>query len=218
VGGGVGGAFVNPNLLFKLANNAALIGWILLIFLPRWRWSARLIAPVLVPALLAALYSWLVVTQFGHSPGGFSSLTSVALLFQNRAMLLAGWVHYLAFDLFVGSWEVRDSQAAGIRHYLVVPCLILTFLFGPAGWFLYFLIRSTANRSGVIESAEEAALSAPHNDIRDYMISDRPIATANWSAKAPINQSMSFAIGVPSGPVSGTSIHEQRKQTQPRCP
>lgn len=155
---------MNPNLLFRLANNAALIGWIVLIFLPRWRWSARLIAPVLVPALLAVLYSLLVVTQFGHSPGGFSSLTSVALLFQNRAMLLAGWVHYLAFDLFVGSWEVRDSQAAGIGHYLVVPCLILTFLFGPAGWFLYLLIRSTANRSGVIESAEEAALSAPHND------------------------------------------------------
>jgi hypothetical protein len=152
---------VNPNLLFRLANNAALIGWISLIFLPRWRWSARLIAPVLIPALLASLYLLLVVTQLGHSPGGFSSLNSVALLFQNRAMLLAGWIHYLAFDLFVGSWEVRDSQAVGIRHYLVVPCLIVTFLFGPAGWFVYFLVRSAANRSVVIESAGEAALSAP---------------------------------------------------------
>jgi hypothetical protein len=149
---------MNPDLLFKLANNAALIGWISLIFLPRWRWSARLIAPVLIPALLAALYSLLVVTQFGHFPGGFSSLSSVALLFQNRAMLLAGWVHYLAFDLFVGSWEVRDSQALGIRHYLVVPCLILTFLFGPAGWLLYFFIRSAANRSAVIESHENPHL------------------------------------------------------------
>jgi hypothetical protein len=164
---------VNSNLLFKLANNAALIGWISLIFLPRWRWSARLIAPVLIPALLAVLYSLLVVTQFGHSPGGFPSLSSVALLFQNRGMLLAGWVHYLAFDLFVGSWEVRDSQAAGIRHYLIVPCLLLTFLFGPAGWVLYLLIRSVANRSGVIEKAEQAALSASHNDIRDNMIRDR---------------------------------------------
>jgi hypothetical protein len=183
MGRGAGGAFVSPNLLFKLANNAALVGWILLIVLPRWRWSARLIAPVLIPALLAVLYSFLVVTQFGHSPGGFSSLSLVALLFQNQTMLLAGWVHYLAFDLFVGSWEVRDAQAVGIRHYLVVPCLILTFLFGPAGWCLYLLIRSVANRSGVIENAEEAELSAPHNDIRDDMIHDTPIATANWSAK-----------------------------------
>lgn len=106
-------------------------------------------------------------------PGGFSSLSSVALLFQNRGMLLAGWVHYLAFDLFVGSWEVRDSRAAEIRHYLIVPCLLLTFLFGPAGWVLYLLIRSVANRIGVIENAEEAALSASHNDIRDNMIRDR---------------------------------------------
>jgi hypothetical protein len=152
VGGGIGGAFVNPDLLFKLANNAALIGWTSLVFLPRWRWSARLIAPVLVPVLLAALYSFLVMTQFGHSPGGFSSLASVALLFQNQAMLLAGWLHYLAFDLFVGSWEVRDAQRIGVPHYLVVPCLVLTFLFGPAGWLLYLLIRSVALRTVGIDN------------------------------------------------------------------
>jgi hypothetical protein len=150
---------VNPNLLFRLASNAALLGWILLIFLPRWRWSARLIAPVLVPALLAALYSWLAVTQFGHSPGGFSSLASVALLFQNRAMLLAGWVHYLAFDLFVGSWEVRDAQRIGIAHYLVVPCLVLTFLFGPAGWLFYVLIRGVAIRTAGIENDRGSSLA-----------------------------------------------------------
>jgi hypothetical protein len=147
---------VNLNLLFRLANNAALIGWILLIFLPRWRWSARLIAPVLVPASLAALYSLLVATQFGHSPGGFSSLRSVALLFQSPAILLAGWVHYLAFDLFVGSWAVRDAQRIGIAHYLVVPCLILTFFFGPAGWLLYALIRSIAIRTVGIENGQDS--------------------------------------------------------------
>ncbi len=153
---------MNPSLMFKLANNAALIGWISLIFLPRWRWSARLIAPVLVPASLAALYSFLVVTHFEHSPGGFSSLASVALLFQNRAMLLAGWVHYLAFDLFVGSWEVRDAQRIGIAHYLVVPCLVLTFLFGPAGWLLYILIRSMAIRTVGIENDGSAQpMSSP---------------------------------------------------------
>jgi hypothetical protein len=143
---------VNPDLLFNLANSAALIGWISLIFLPRWRWSARLIAPILVPALLAALYSLLVVTQFRHSPGGFSSLASVALLFQNRAMLLAGWVHYLAFDLFIGSWEVRDAQRIGVAHYLTLPCLVLTSLFGPAGWLLYILIRSGAIRTVGVDS------------------------------------------------------------------
>ena len=57
-------------------------------------------------------------------------------------LLLAGWIHYLAFDLFVGSWEVRDAQERGIPHLAVVPCLLLTFMFGPAGWFLYNLVRA----------------------------------------------------------------------------
>lgn len=137
---------MKADLLFRVANNVALLGWLILIFLPRWRWAARLICPVLIPVLLSATYTVLAVAQFGHG-GGFSSLSSVALLFQNRYMLFAGWVHYLAFDLFVGSWEVRDSQRIGIKHFLVAPCLILTFLFGPAGWLLYFLLRSVATRS-----------------------------------------------------------------------
>lgn len=148
---------MTPDVLFRIANNIALLGWIVLIVLPRWRWSARLIAPVLIPALMAMIYVTMVVTQFGRGPGGFTSLSSIALLFQNRRMLLAGWVHYLAFDLFVGSWEVRDSQRIGIARYLVTPCLILTFLFGPVGWLLYFLIRSVAIKSVRIQASSEAA-------------------------------------------------------------
>lgn len=138
---------MNLDLVFRSANNAAVVGWLFLVFLPRWRWSARLIAPVLIPVLLAGLYAGLVVTEFGQSKGRFSSLALVGQLFQNPAMLLAGWIHYLAFDLFVGSWEIRDAQQIGIAHYLVIPCLILTFLFGPAGWLLYFVVRSVATRS-----------------------------------------------------------------------
>jgi ABA4-like protein len=138
---------MNPDFLFRIANNLALFGWLVLIFLPRWRWAARLVGPVLIPVPLSAIYATLVINVFGHAGGGFTSLSSVALLFQNRYILLAGWVHYLAFDLFVGSWEVRDAQRIGIAHHLVVPCLILTFLFGPAGWLLYFLVRTVATRS-----------------------------------------------------------------------
>jgi hypothetical protein len=121
---------VTADLLFRISNNVALLGWLSLIFLPRWRWGFRLIGATLIPMLLATLYAMLVVTRFGHG-GGFRSLAAVGVLFQNRFMLLAGWVHYLAFDLFVGSWEVRDAQRIGIAHYLVVPCLVLTFLVGP---------------------------------------------------------------------------------------
>ena len=64
-------------------------------------------------------------------------------------MLLAGWIHYLAFDLLVGTWEARDSRERGIPHLLLVPCLILTFLFGPAGWLLYLGMRSVRSPSSM---------------------------------------------------------------------
>ena len=154
---------MNPDFIFKISNNFVLIGWLLLVFLPRWRWSARLIAPALIPVLLSGLYTTLVIQEPSHSSGGFSSLPLVAQLFQNRAILLAGWVHYLAFDLFVGSWEVRDAQQIGIAHYLVVPCLILTFLLGPAGWLLYFAVRSVATRSLGVNNIYDSAASTSVN-------------------------------------------------------
>ena len=80
-----------------------------------------------------------------RAEGGFSSLAGVAALFREPWLLLAGWVHYLAFDMLVGNWEVRDARSRGIPHLLVVPCLVLTFLFGPAGWLLYTGVRSLKN-------------------------------------------------------------------------
>ena len=62
-------------------------------------------------------------------------------LFANPWLLLAGWVHYLAFDLFIGAWQVRDAKRTGLSHLLVVPCLVLTFLFGPIGLLLYLALR-----------------------------------------------------------------------------
>ena len=101
-----------------------------------------------MPALFAVLYVGLVVTMFGRSEGGFSTLAGVAALFTNPWMLLAGWLHYLAFDLLIGTWEVRDAQERGIPHLLVVPCLFLTLMFGPAGWLLYLAVRSAFRATG----------------------------------------------------------------------
>jgi hypothetical protein len=93
--------------------------------------------------------------HFGEPGGGFGSLSQVSQLFQNPYKLLAGWIHYLAFDLFVGSWEVRDAQRLGIHHLLVVPCLALTFLLGPIGLLLYLALRFTMKRRFIIN--EETA-------------------------------------------------------------
>jgi hypothetical protein len=126
---------------FDVLNLVAMGAWVLLALSP---WLPRVTATVtgkVVPAFLAAVYVVLVAANFGGSEGGFSSLAGVALLFSEPWILLAGWTHYLAFDLLVGNWEMRDARTRGIAYALVLPCLVLTFLFGPAGWLLYAIIR-----------------------------------------------------------------------------
>jgi hypothetical protein len=102
-----------------------------------------MITTKLVPSFFAVVYTGIIISVFGRAPGGFSTLAGVGVLFSNPWLLLAGWVHYLAFDLLIGSWELEDAAERGIAHWVVVPCLLLTFLFGPAGWLLYRIVRST---------------------------------------------------------------------------
>ena len=142
--------------LFTLTTTAVLPAWLLLVLLPRWRWTARLVTAVLLPGLLGLVYLWLVVSHWGSNPeAGYDSLAEVAALFADPWLLLAGWVHYLAFDLFIGAWEVRDAQRLGIPHLAVVPCLVLTFLFGPVGLVAYLALRGALRRR--LSLGEEAA-------------------------------------------------------------
>src|ERR1700730_18585605 len=137
---------MSPEQLFSIANAIALVSWLLLAILPRRRWVSDVVTGKVVPGLFAALYIGLVVAVFGRAEGGFSTLAGVAALFTNSSLLLAGWVHYLAFDLLIGRWEVRDAQERGIPHVFVVPCLFLTFMFGPAGWLLYLTLAANSSR------------------------------------------------------------------------
>ena len=138
---------MTPDRVFSLCSYLALAGWAILIFAGRMRWAARLITGAIIPLAIALLYGYLIAAHWGEKQGGFDTLEGVAALFSNRWLLLAGWIHYLAFDLFIGSWEVRDAQTNGISHLLVIPCLILTFLFGPVGLLAYFAIRFSKTRS-----------------------------------------------------------------------
>jgi hypothetical protein len=116
--------------------------------LPRWRLTPLVTACVL-PSILAVVYLVLIVGNIGSAEGGFgnfNSLEGVKRLFSVDALLLAGWIHYLAFDLFVGSWEVRDAQRSGIRHWFVLPCLVLTLMLGPVGLLSYWVLRGIVAR------------------------------------------------------------------------
>jgi hypothetical protein len=132
--------------IFLIANTTALLSWIFLAVAPRWKWTRKIILSGSIPLLLSVAYLVLIVLFFGKAEGGFSSLAGVMKLFGNQWAALAGWIHYLAFDLFVGSWEVKDAQELGISHWFVLPCLFLTFMFGPIGFLLYNVIRLFATK------------------------------------------------------------------------
>jgi hypothetical protein len=132
---------VTANQTFDLLNLVALTAWVLLALPPRLPRLATTVTGVIVPAALAGVYAVIVLANWPGSEGGFSSLPDVAALFASPWLLLAGWTHYLAFDLLVGNWEMQDARARGVPYLLVLPCLALTFLFGPAGWLLYVLVR-----------------------------------------------------------------------------
>lgn len=136
---------MTPEQAFSILNMLTTAAWLLLVILPRLRWTSTVV-PLVAALLLAIVYAALVAASFGRSEGGFSTLTDVRALFENPWMLLAGWTHYLAFDLFIGGWEARDAQRRGIPHLLIVPALLVTFLFGPAGLLLYVAIRSAYAR------------------------------------------------------------------------
>jgi hypothetical protein len=137
---------MTPVALFSLASAAVLPGWIALAFAPLARARMVLVAR-LIAVLLSGLYVTLLVTGLageGPPPGaGFDTLEGVRLLLSSPEALLAGWVHYLVFDLWVGSWEAEDNGKTGaLPHVLLLPCLALTFLAGPTGLLLYHLLKA----------------------------------------------------------------------------
>jgi Domain of unknown function (DUF4281) len=137
---------MTPDQLFQLANPLAMLGWLALLLAPLAPRLAQVVSATAIPLLLSLAYAGLVLAFWWAAPGGFSSLADVQLLFTNPHIALAGWLHYLAFDLFLGAWEVRTARSDGIPHWMVVPCLVLTFLFGPAGLLAFAILRFTLTR------------------------------------------------------------------------
>lgn len=134
--------------LFSLASGVALAGWLILAVAPLHRLlavtAARGLAAVLCGGYLALLVAGL--SQPMPAGAGFDSLDAVRLLLSTPAALLAGWVHYLAFDLFIGAWETEDAPAARIPHWLLLPTLFMTFVAGPVGLLLYLVIKTVRAR------------------------------------------------------------------------
>lgn len=133
---------MTPDALFNFAGALAMLGWAVLLlapFAPLW---AEGVAGLAIPGALSLAYTVLIAVHWADAPGGFGSLADVQALFTAPWIALAGWVHYLAFDLFVGTWIVRTARTDGIPHLLVLPLLPLTLLFGPAGLAAFLALRA----------------------------------------------------------------------------
>jgi hypothetical protein len=140
---------IDAELLFLLAGQLMAPLWLAL---AASLWVRSLRAPVDwiavcgLPALFGAAYLALIFAALPFGEGGFGSLAAVRSLFAGDSALLAGWIHYLVFDFFIGGWIVRDARRRDIRSLPVLPCLVLCFLAGPAGLLLYLAVRMTVRR------------------------------------------------------------------------
>lgn len=133
----------DPHQMFQITGPLAMLGWLALVLSPLAPRLADWVAALVIPALLSVGYTALILVHWADAPGGFDSLANVMALFTNPAVALAEWVHYLAFDLFVGAWITRTARAEAIPHLLILPCLVLTFLFGPAGLLAFLILRAS---------------------------------------------------------------------------
>lgn len=138
--------------VFAIANALALVMWVALVFLPRW---PALLAAMLYlgVGLLSAAYAvFLIAVVAGIAPGGeggdFSSIEGVRQIFSSDAGVTIGWIHYLAFDLFVGLWIARDADAKGFSRLVQAPILVATLMAGPLGLLLWLAIRERRARAG----------------------------------------------------------------------
>jgi len=137
--------------VFSLANLFALVTWVALIlgrFIKPLQKVVDSLAGFVAPALLAMAYAVIMGMFWGQAQGGgFGSLQAVGALFAKPELLLAGWIHYLAFDLFVGGWIARTASQAGLPGLVIAPILVLTFLFGPVGYLAFALLRLATRKA-----------------------------------------------------------------------
>ncbi|MEO1001062.1 MAG: ABA4-like family protein [Pseudomonadota bacterium] len=126
--------------VFQVSSTAAMVGWAVLILAPRW--PGLMLGPrILIPGALSLAYAAIMMAHlFSVEGGGFGSIEAVRALFASDPVLVGGWQHYLAFDLFVGAWLAQRMDKADIHRVVQTPILIATFMAGPLGFVLGLMV------------------------------------------------------------------------------
>lgn len=144
---------ISPDDLFLALNYGVMPFWALIIFLPWLKITDILVHSVFAAVVLGVTYAWLLANVMGGviavpEGAGFASLDALMKVFSVKEAVVAGWAHYIVFDLFVGAWIARDAQRVGVSPFLVAPTLVATFLVGPIGLLSYLLLRGILGRGG----------------------------------------------------------------------
>jgi hypothetical protein len=128
--------------LFDLFNSIALLAWIPLFLPPKFVFRNWFLEQKIATVLLSASYLFLFLAFIfsGDNPNLDFSFEGIKQLFANDRGLLVAWIHYLAFDMMVGIYECEQAIKRGIPHWLLLPCLLFTFMLGPIGWLMFWLI------------------------------------------------------------------------------
>ena len=143
--------------VFTICNVLSISLWVFLVAAPRWKGTQVIVHSFAIPMGLAVVYAIMMGIGLSEGNGGnFNSLAGVRTLFESDHALLAGWIHYLVFDLFVGAWEVRDAKKLRINHLLVIPCLFFTLMAGPVGLLMYFILRWALRKQFIVDDGVEA--------------------------------------------------------------
>jgi Domain of unknown function (DUF4281) len=132
--------------VFSISSLLVVPFWALMIFAPRWTWMRRIIGSPLISLPAALLYAVLVVPNMLSLLPALANprLEGIAALLGSPQGATIAWVHFLAFDLFVGRWAYLDSLERGINVFVMAFVLALILMFGPLGFAVYLGVRALA--------------------------------------------------------------------------
>jgi hypothetical protein len=142
-----------PSFIFSLASAPLLIFWALVVLLPKWSWTNKVYQTQLPMLYLALLYSAVVVYGLLVDPVPFAvllnpDLAGVQGLLGSPIGASAGWIHFLCFDLLVGTFIWRKALAKGHSFLWVSPLLVLTLFLAPMGWLIFETASALLSRKG----------------------------------------------------------------------
>ena len=121
--------------------------WLMLIIIPNSKFTQFFVNSIIVPLILSATYTYIIYQAILMDEPIFDffklylSLDNLYTLFATESFLLVFWLHFLALNLFLGSWISRDGIKHNMPRSLVFLPLILVYFTGPLGLVLYWVIR-----------------------------------------------------------------------------